>query len=223
MGTSKPTGVIFDMDGVLVDSEPFICRAAIAMLAEKGVTAVPEDFVPYVGTGENSYLGNVARKYGLELDLPVDKPRTYEIFFELIKEGMDPLPGALKFVAQCRRRGLRLAVASSADRCKVDANLEAIKLDPLSFDAIITGDDVVNKKPAPDIFLAAAKAIELPAEDCLVIEDAPSGVAAALAAGARCLALSTTVDADKLSNADWIAPNLAHAPSEALVWEAPNA
>ena len=66
---SELQGVIYDMDGVLVDSEEFICRAAIAMFVEHGLEVSPDDFRPFVGTGENRYIGGVAEKYGLHLNL----------------------------------------------------------------------------------------------------------------------------------------------------------
>ena len=211
-------GVIFDMDGVLVDSEPFICRAAIAMLSERGVDAQPDDFLPFVGTGENSYLGGVARQYGLELDIAPAKARLYEIYYEIIKDGLRALPGAVEFVKECRQRGFKTAIATSADREKMDANLEAIGLDPALFDASTTGSEIEHKKPAPDIFLAAARKLSLSSEQCLVVEDAPSGVAAAKASGARCLALMTSFDRGALDGADWYAPHLGDASIDALGW-----
>ena len=72
-------GVIFDMDGVLTDSEPLINAAAIAMFKEKGLVVQPRDFLPFVGAGENRYIGGVAEQYRFPLDLPAAKRRTYEI------------------------------------------------------------------------------------------------------------------------------------------------
>jgi len=82
---SRLRGVIFDMDGVLVDSEKFICRAAIAMFAEHGLEVRPEDFRPFVGAGENRYIGGVAEKYGLHLNLPEAKERTYRFYEEFTR------------------------------------------------------------------------------------------------------------------------------------------
>ncbi|MCX7047853.1 MAG: HAD-IA family hydrolase [Candidatus Sumerlaeota bacterium] len=217
-GQAQLSGIIFDMDGVLVDSEPVICEAGIRMLAEKGVKATPEDFRPFVGMGENRYLSGAAGRHGLVLDIEKDKARTYEIYFELIRAGLNPLPGVHEFIARVRRRGLKTALATSADRCKADANLAAIRLPPENFDAIIASEDAVHKKPAPDIFLAAARKLALAPARCLVVEDAPSGVAAAKAAGARCLALTTTFEAARLTGADWFAPHLGQVPEEALAW-----
>ena len=90
MTDSLPKGVIFDMDGVLVDSESFICKAACMMFAEHGVTVKPEDFLPFVGMGENRYLGGVAAKYNFPIDIERDKKRTYDIYLEIIKGKLAP-------------------------------------------------------------------------------------------------------------------------------------
>jgi HAD superfamily hydrolase (TIGR01509 family) len=212
-------GVIFDMDGVLVSSEPFIAEAAIRMLEERyGVHAAPEDFRPFVGTGEARFIGGVAEKYGARIDLEPDKKRTYEIYLQIIKGRLQPVSGARAFVVACRRRGLKIAVATSSDRVKMEGNLNEIGLPPETFDVCVTGLDVARKKPDPAIFLLAAERLGLPAEECLVVEDAPNGIEAGKAAGARCLGLTTTFDeaALRAAGADWIAPDLAHVPPEAL-------
>jgi cytidine deaminase len=78
-------GVLFDMDGVLVDSEEFICRAAIEMFMESGIETTPEDFKPFTGTGENRYIGGVAEKYGISVDIEKVKARTYEIYGSIVR------------------------------------------------------------------------------------------------------------------------------------------
>ncbi|MFB3892828.1 MAG: HAD-IA family hydrolase [Phycisphaerae bacterium] len=208
-------GIIFDMDGVLCDSEPFICEAACRMFAERhGVTVKPEDFIPFVGAGENRYIGGVAEKYGIALDLARDKARTYEIYLDIIKGRLRPLAGAREFIADCRRRGLKLAVATSADRVKMEGNLREIGLPVSTFDTTVNGLEIERKKPFPDIFRLAARRLGLPNSECLVVEDAPNGIQAAKAAGSRCLGLTTSFDEKALraAGADWTAKDLAHVP-----------
>src|SRR5215471_2426670 len=200
------------MDGVLVDSEPFIKEAGVRLFAEKGFTVRGEDFTPFVGTGEDHLLGGVAEKYGLPFDARRDKARTYAIYLELIRGRLRPLPGVFSFLDACRARRLKVAVASSADAVKVEGNLHEIGLPPDAFDALVNGSQVERKKPAPDIFLTAAQRLGLAPAACLVVEDAVAGVAAAKAAGSRCLALTTSFPAERLSAADWIVADLAHAP-----------
>jgi HAD superfamily hydrolase (TIGR01509 family) len=213
-------GVIFDMDGVLVESEPFIAEAAVAMFAEKGVAVRPEEFRPFIGMGEDRFLGGVAESRGVILDIPADKVRTYKIYLDLIHGRMEPLPGVASFVGRCRDRGLKLAVASSADRMKVEGNLAALGLPDGTFHAVVVGEDIVLKKPAPDIFEEAARRLGLDPSACLVIEDAVSGVQAAKAAGARCLGLTTSFPEEQLKEvgADWTAADLERSPDPVLEW-----
>ncbi len=213
-------GVIFDMDGVLVRSEPFLAQAAIRMFAEKGYTVAHEEFRSFLGMGEDRFLGGVAEARGIPLDPARDKARTYALYLDLIKGQLTALPGVRDFVAACRARGLALAVASSADAIKVSGNLDEIGLPSSTFDVVVNGSEVARKKPAPDIFLEACRRLGLEPAACLVIEDALSGVAAALAAGCRCLAVTTSFPAEKLvaAGADWVAAGLDHAPPIVLDW-----
>jgi beta-phosphoglucomutase len=202
-GTRFPIGaVIFDMDGVLTDSEPLINTAAIAMFREAGLIVQPDDFLPFVGAGEDRYIGGVAEKYHFPLDLARAKHRTYEIYLGLVPRQLEAFPGARELVLACRQARLRVAVASSADQVKVAANLKQIGLPLEDWDAVITGEYVQHKKPAPDIFLSAAQALGVSPAACLVVEDAVNGIQAAKAAGMRCLAVAHTFPAARLVEAD---------------------
>lgn len=206
------------MDGVLVLSEPIIAAAAIQMFADKGFEVRHEEFRPFIGMGEDRFIGGVAEARGIPLDPEKDKAKTYALYLDMVRGNLKPLPGVVDFVADCRRRGLKIAVASSADEIKVVANLNEIGLPPETFDAVVNGSEVARKKPSPDIFLEAARRLELDPADCLVIEDAISGVEAAKSAGARCLAVTTSFSRERLTSADWIVDSLADAPPEALDW-----
>ena len=127
---SRIRAVIFDMDGVLTNSEPLINAAAVAMFKENGLMVQPEDFLPFVGAGEDRYIGGVAEKYHFPLDLPAAKQRTYEIYLGLVPTSLQSFPGALNFVRACREAGLLVAVASSADTVKIAANLQKIEFAP---------------------------------------------------------------------------------------------
>jgi HAD superfamily hydrolase (TIGR01509 family) len=214
-----PKGIIFDMDGVLIDSEPFIIKAASQMFAELGLKVKPQDFHPFTGTGENCFLGGVAEKYNSPVDIKKVKKHTYDIYLEIIKGKLKPLPGAKEFIAKCRKLNKKIAIASSADMRKVKGNLAEMKNLSGTFDAIVVGDDVEHKKPAPDIFLLAARKISLDPRDCLVIEDAPSGIKAAKSAGCKCLAITSSFTPEKLNGADFFAPDLAHVPNAAINWQ----
>jgi beta-phosphoglucomutase len=212
-------GVLFDVDGVLLDSEPFIREAVIAMFAERGITAKPEDFLPYTGAGENRFIGGPAEKYGIPYTLDM-KSRTYELYGQIVHGRLSPLPGVMEFVGRCREKGLKLAVATSADLVKLLINLKEIGLEGQTFDTLVNGNDVVRHKPYPDIYLKAASLIGIDPRECLVVEDAITGIKAGKAAGARCLGLTTSFAATALreAGAEWIAADLSMAPMEVLEW-----
>lgn len=208
-------GVLLDMDGVLCDSEPFILEAARTMFLQRyGVDIPPEDFHPFVGAGEDRYIGGPAEKHGIQLNLAMDKTFVYALYLDLIVGRLEPLPGVMAFVENCRQQGIRLAVASSADRIKVDGNLQQIGLPPEEFDAIVCGSDVARKKPDPMVFLEAASRIGVKPNKCLVVEDAPNGIRAGKAAGSRCLGITSTFSIEHLqeAGADYVASDLAHLP-----------
>ena len=195
-------GVLFDVDGVLVDSEEFIAEAAVIMFAELyGVTVAPAEFTPFVGTGETSYLGGVAAAHGLDLDVDKAKARTYELYLDVIRGRLHPVPGAVELVRELRVNGFRTAIATSADRVKLDANLREAGLLEEDFDAVLTGLDVVRKKPFPDIYLEAARRIGVAPAECLVIEDAIEGIRAGKEAGSTCVGISTSFDESRLKKA----------------------
>lgn len=209
------------MDGVLCDSETLLARAACRLFADRyGVSVEPHEFIPFVGTGEKRYLDGVAVQHGIGQRHADDKDRLYAMYLEMVPGCLQPTPGAVAFVQACRRRGLRTAVATSADRVKLDGALAVVGLPPEEFDVTVTGSDIRHAKPDPEIFLVAAATLGLPPEACLVVEDAEHGIAAARAAGCPCLALTTTFSSERLqkSRPDWIVHTLAdaHAISRAL-------
>jgi HAD superfamily hydrolase (TIGR01509 family) len=217
--TRRPNtkAVLFDMDGVLADSEALINAAAIAMFKERGQTVQPQEFLPFVGTGEERYLGGVAEKHGLALDLPAAKRRLYEIYLTLVPSQLEAFPGAQALVQSCRQAGLLVAVASSADHIKVAASLRKIGLPIESWDAVVTGEEVPSRKPAPDLFLAAAGKLGLAPGQCVVVEDAVSGIQAAKAAGMRCIAVAQTFSAEQLRGADCVRPRIGEVSVQDLV------
>lgn len=199
--------VIFDMDGVLVDSEPLINRAAVEMFHERGDTQVrPEDFQPFVGGGEDRYIAGVATAHAITLDVAAAKARTYAIYLDLVGE-LRPYPGAAELVHRCRLLA-PVAVASATDRIRLVANLAAAKLPVESWDVVVDGEDVAHKKPAPDAFLLAASRLEMDPTRCTVIEDSVNGVRAAKAAGMRCVAVAQTFPAAGLGEADLVRPTI---------------
>jgi HAD superfamily hydrolase (TIGR01509 family) len=197
--------VVFDMDGVLCDSEAASRECGVAVLKDLyGVEAEVEDFASFTGMGEGRFLGGVAEKYGVT---GFDEGKAKEAFFELYLYGgylrsVAPYPGVKSLVGRLRDAGLKVGVASAADKVKVLGNLTAIGLaEDGVFDFVTSSDDIVNKKPAPDVFLACAKGLGVEPGRCVVIEDAVAGVVAAKAAGMRCVAVETSLGGELLSQA----------------------
>lgn len=209
-------GVLFDMDGVLIDSEYFTAEAAILFFAEKGFEVTQEDFYPFYGTGEKGYFMGVAEKFGIPFNLEQDKITIYDRFSEIAKGKVKALPGVYDYIEKCKQKNLKLAVATSAGRYKMNINLEILNLKNGIFDALVSGEDITHNKPHPEIFQKASCKLNLTPDECLVVEDAPSGVLAAKTAGCKCLALQTTFSREELKEADWIAKDLSDIPNELM-------
>ncbi|MBA0816298.1 hypothetical protein Gohar_000977 [Gossypium harknessii] len=200
----KVSAVLFDMDGVLCNSENPSRKAAVDVFAEMGVQVTAEDFAPFTGMGEANFLGGVASVKGVkEFNTEAAKKRFFEIYLDKYAKPNSGIgfPGAFELINECKNKGLKVAVASSADRVKVDANLAAAGLPLSMFDAIVSADAFENLKPAPDIFLAASKILDVSPNECIVIEDALAGVQAANAAKMRCIAVTTTLTEETLKPA----------------------
>lgn len=190
-------GIIFDMDGVLLDSEHCMRKSAILALSEWGIEAKHEDFIPYTGAGEDCFVGGVAELHGVPYDKAM-KVRAYEIYVSICEDEVIRFENIPETFDKLYNMGFTMAIASSADHIKVEANLKAAGIDPRYVSAIVTGDDVTLKKPHPDAFLLAAEKLGLPAKQCIVIEDAINGVKAAHNAGMDCVAIPSSFSREEL-------------------------
>ena len=189
--------ILFDMDGVLIESEYLMRSSAIRALADYGVTARHEDFLEFTGMGEDRFVGGVAEKHGLVYKTEM-KELAYDYFGQKVKEEAHVPAGVKKMLEALHGMGLTLAVCSAADLRKVRYNLMAIGVEETIFSALVTGSDVARKKPFPDIYLEGARRIGMDPEDCLVIEDAISGIQAAHAAGMDAVGVPTTFSQEVL-------------------------
>lgn len=189
--------ILFDMDGVLIESEYLMRASAIRALADYGVTARHEDFLEFTGMGEDRFVGGVAEKHGLVYKTEM-KELAYDYFGQKVKEEAHVPAGVKEMLKALHGMGLTLAVCSAADLRKVRYNLMAIGVEETIFSALVTGSDVARKKPFPDIYLEGARRIGMDPEDCLVIEDAISGIQAAHAAGMDAVGVPTTFSQEVL-------------------------
>jgi HAD superfamily hydrolase (TIGR01509 family) len=176
------------MDGVLVDGEPLHFRAVNELLGEEGRSITLDEYKPYMGT--KSGWQELIRDFALAHPYEYYHSRYPGIILERYREQSEPLPGAVSLVRSLRAAGARLAVASSSIQPWVEACLSRIGLFD-AFEVIVTGSDVTEGKPSPEIYLLTAERLGLPPETCVAIEDAPAGIAAAKAAGMACWAVRT--------------------------------
>ena len=136
--------VLFDMDGVLIDSEEYMAKTGVRALKKYGIDAKESDFAEFVGCGENRYVGGVAEKYGVPYRTEM-KDYLYACYGEHVKEEANIPDGVLDVLHALRTRGYRLAVCSSADRIKVLMNLSAIGAEESLFDQLVTGTDIIRQ------------------------------------------------------------------------------
>ena len=211
--------MIFDVDGVVADTEVLNARASVMMFAELyGTEVAPEDFREFLGTGDERYVEGVAEKYGVAIEVAAAVARRKENFFKLLRE--EPLPamaGVMELVRGGREaEDCKVAIATSGNKDKQFPVIEGTGLRLEWFDAVITGDDVSRKKPDPQIYLVTAERLGIAPGRCVVFEDAPAGVAAAKAAGMVCVAVTSSVAAEKLGAADLVVESLAEVSVELL-------
>lgn len=193
----KYKAILFDMDGVLIESEFLMRHASIQALAEWGIQAKHEDFREFTGMGEDMFVGGVAQKYGHTYTYDM-KDRAYDYFGAQVKELAHVPEGVKDMLLALHEKGLIMAVCSAADLRKVRYNIQAIGVDERIFSALVTGSDVERKKPFPDIYLKGAALIGVDPKDCLVVEDAVSGIKAAHAAGMDAVGVPTTFSREEL-------------------------
>lgn len=205
--------VIFDMDGVLVDSEKATATAAISVLKKWGISAKHSDFLEYAGKGDDLFIGGVARKYGVEYVTEM-KEEMYQNYFLNAKNDVKIFSWS-KLLINTLKKDYLIALASAADYKKVIKNIECVGVAPDVFNVLVTGSDVEKKKPDPSIFLKTAEKAGISPDECIVFEDAISGVAAAKNAKMTVVAVTTTFNRDDLSKAgaDFVVDDLSDAIS----------
>ena len=179
---------IFDMDGLLVDTEQLAAGAMDAFLARYGLERRQEIHEQMLGRRILEAMEII--QLGYKLEDPIEELAVVyaEMRRQAIVGKVKAMPGAREAVAYAREIGLRIAVASSGMRDHVDLSLGEAGLDGM-FDVVVTGDDVNRGKPEPDLFLLAAERLGVEPGRCAVFEDAPAGVQAAVAAGMRAVAV----------------------------------
>ncbi len=184
--------VIFDMDGVLINSEPVTVKAALKALSEIGISATPEDFKPYLGAGEDKFITGICKINKKDNMITRTMSRMYELFNQYVSKDLTVYPSVHKVISTLKKSGYRLCIASSSAAEKLAVSLAAADINPELFDVIITGSDVSEKKPSPEIYFTAMDELDADPEECIIIEDAINGIRAAMASGAFCFGVTTS-------------------------------
>lgn len=203
--------VIFDMDGVIIDSEPLHKEHLRGFLIEMGVSR-PEKFQKNLkGVSAMDIWTALIDEFDLnyELDvLVINYRQSYLSYLKSLKT-LPEIAGSTTAIKAFYKAGYKLALASSASPKRIELFLDKLHISSF-FPVIVSGDDVVRSKPAPDIFLLAANKLGAKPSDCIVIEDAENGVRAAKAAGMKCIAYGGSEhNTDDLSQADLVIKDFA--------------
>lgn len=219
----KLYGLIFDVDGVIADTEPPTAEASIKVFADlfavKGVKR--QDFEAGLGCGAEAYIKAAAKVHGLQLtdeQLAQAVKMREENFIQLVHESpVAAFPGVLELMEKAlARKDFKLAIATSSSREMSEVILKGAKV-PYDKMTYVTGSDVKNKKPNPEIFLLAAERMGIAPDNCAVLEDTPDGVRAARAADAKCIAVTNTATAEKLAEADLVCNSLEQINLETII------
>lgn len=196
--------VIFDMDGVIIDSEPIYFEVEQQLFREVGLELTREEHSKYVGRSDLWY--SVKEKYQLDIDPEEISSKEKSRYLDIISTSFDgdPIEGVSELIKELHEKGIDLVLASSSEMKNIELVLTKFELLDY-FDLRISGADLPTSKPHPEIFEKAAKLAETSSQHCLVIEDSANGVQAAKAANMKCVGYRNPNSGDQdLSAADWI-------------------
>jgi len=197
--------VLFDMDGVIIDSEPLHYQAENRLMKTFGFEMTVADLEVYVGMRDPDMLTQIIKDYNLQISLPDLLSKLLHQKLSLLKEAdAYAIDGIVDLIQAISEQKIQIGLASSSSRIFIEAVLEKLGI-ASHFHCVISGYEVERGKPDPDIFLKAASLLGVSPEDCLVIEDSGHGVKAAKAAGMKCIGYQNPNSGNQdLSKADRI-------------------
>jgi beta-phosphoglucomutase family hydrolase len=202
--------VIFDMDGVIIDSEPIYLRAGNEVFRYLGLDVSEEEHHSYVGISSKDMWSHIGNKYKIDLSTEelVEMEMKSYIDYLLSRKDEKPIPGVVELIEDLYKNNINLALASSSSIKSIKIVLDMFNLGKF-FKTVVSGYEVENGKPAPDIFLYAAKRVGVQPEDCIVIEDSENGIEAAKSAGMKCIGFKNVNSGKQdLSSADMVIDSL---------------
>jgi len=203
---SKKT-VLWGMDGVIADSNSFHLAAWRETFAKRKASFTKKDFTRLFGARSDFIIHNVLGKESPKEDIETLTQEKERSFREKARGNIKPFPGVIKLLDIIKKGNFKLALVSSAPKENIDLVSEELNIEGY-FDCIVYGQEVVESKPSPQIYLLAAEKLEAKPKDCIVIEDSPPGIKAAKAAGMRCLAVANTHPKRELREADKVVDSL---------------
>ena len=180
--------VIFDLDGLLADTEPLWTESARRLLARRGLRYAPEIKALTMGRHPIEVMGIYKEHFGLDGEPPALAAERFELLRELYRTELRAMPGAVELVGALAAERVPMVVASSSPASLIELVLERLALRP-PIERWLGSERVARGKPAPDLFLLAAAELGAAPDRCVVVEDSPAGVLAARAAGMRCVAV----------------------------------
>ena len=202
----QPEAVIFDMDGVLIDSEPIHIEIERKLFDKLGIAVSAEIHRLYLGTAGDFMYNDIKKRFGLSQSLAelLEFDEKFRVDYFKSLEVMNLNEGVLNFLTQIKRSGIKLAVATSSSPAMAKTLLERCGIISF-FDAVVTTSEAGKSKPGPEVYLLAARKIDVNPFNCLVFEDSPNGLSAAINAGMCCVAIETSsVNVLELSIADYV-------------------
>jgi beta-phosphoglucomutase family hydrolase len=207
MSKNEVRGVLWDMDGVIVDTGPFHCRSWQYAFQTQGVNFTEEDFRSIFGQRNDTIIRKMLGKNISQAKIDAIAQIKEEQFRQIVKPNLRPFPGVFELLKILKANNIRAAVASSAPLENIRLVLDGLGISDC-FQAIVFGREVTEGKPSPQVFLLAAQKLGAETRNCIVIEDAVAGVTAAKAAGMHCIAVINTHPAESLAKADLVADSL---------------
>jgi beta-phosphoglucomutase family hydrolase len=196
--------VIFDMDGVIVDSEPIHIEAEKRALLKYGVKITTEELRMYTGTTAEFEFNDLIRKYKLNANAETLFNEKMDIMFRLLEKGIEPTKGVTDLIKNLKQQGFKLGIATSGHRKLAHYYLNKLGMASF-FDTVVCAEDITRSKPDPEIFLKAAQRLGVEPAKCVVIEDAKLGIEAAAKAGMKRIGYRNPNSGNQdLSKADFI-------------------
>lgn len=211
--------VIFDMDGLIVDTEPIQSRAFENIIRSYGKEPIfySNGLVHEIGIRGDKNFQAMKKRYNIKEEISILRKKRRIEYEKLLQKGINAMPGLIQLLELLKGKGIYIAIASNSPKKHIMSILDALGIDGY-FDIIVSGEDVKEGKPNPECYIQAAQTLEVGTQDCLVLEDAQFGVMAAKSVGMQVIAIPTeNTRQQDFSKADVILSSL-----EDITWELMN-